>query len=156
MPAWHLSCTGAVALLLVGTAVTGCSRSEAGGAPTGNEPAVVTPVEGSEDLHRIQLTDDAADRIGLTLTTVSTAAKAGPADGAHPASVAAGAVVYDSSGVTWVFVQQEHLTFQRAKVVVSRVVGDTAVLRSGPPVGSQVALVGVAEIKGAEEGVPGE
>jgi len=162
MPVRHLSrsgrlgCCYAVALLLVGTAVTGCARSDAGELPTGDEPAVISPVDGSDELHRIQLTEDAADRIGLTLTTVSTAAKAGPADGARPEAVAAGAIVYDSSGATWVFVQQQHLTFQRAQVVVSRVVGDTAVLRSGPPVGSQVALVGVAEIKGAEEGVPGE
>ena len=152
----QLSRIGAVALLLVSTAVASCSRSVAEEPATAGEPAVVTPVEGSQNLHRIQLTDDAADRIGLTLTTVSAAAKTRPADGAHPAVVAAGAVVYDSSGDTWVFVQQQHLTFQRAQVVVSRVVGNTAVLRSGPPVGSQVALVGVAEIKGAEEGVPGE
>jgi hypothetical protein len=158
MPARHLSYLScyAAALLLAGIAVTGCARSGAGEIATGDEPAVVTPVEGSEDLHRIQLTDDAARRIGLTLTTVSAAAGSGRADGAHPEAVAAGAVVYDSSGVTWVYVQQQYLTFQRAEVVVSRIVGDTAMLRSGPPVGSQVALVGVAEIKGAEEGVPGE
>jgi hypothetical protein len=162
MPVRHLSrsgrlgCCYAGTLLLVGIAVTGCARSDAGEIPTGDEPAVISPVDGSEDLHRIQLTDDAADRIGLTLTTVSAATQPSPADGARPESVAAGAIVYDSSGVTWVFVQQEHLTFQRGRVVVSRVAGDTAILRSGPPVGSQVALVGVAEIKGAEEGVPGE
>jgi hypothetical protein len=156
MPARQLTRTGAVALLLAGIAVTGCARSGAGEIATGDEPAVVTPVEGSENLHLIQLTDDAASRIGLTLTTVSAAAKAGPVDGAHPEAVDAGAIIYDSSGATWVFVQQQHLTFQRAQVVVSRVIGDTAVLRSGPPVGSQVALVGVAEIKGAEDGVPGE
>ena len=152
----RLGCCYSAMLLLVGIGATGCARSDAGEIPTGDEPAVITPVEGSEDLHRIQLTEDAAVRIGLTLTTVSAAARSSPADGAHPESVAAGAIVYDSGGTTWVFVQQEHLTFQRAQVVVSRVVGNTAVLRSGPPVGSQVALVGVAEIKGAEEGVPGE
>ena len=161
MPVWHPhsgyrigGC--AVALLLAGTAVTGCARSSADEVATADEPAVVTPVEGSDDLHRIQLTADAAERIGLTLATVSVAARQSAADGVRPEAVAAGAVVYDSKGVTWVLVQQQHLTFQRARVVVSRVVGDTAVLRSGPPVGSQVALVGVAELKGAEEGVPGE
>ena len=161
MPVRHLHRGGRLgccyaATLLLSIAMAGCARSDAGELPTGDEPAVISPVDGSEDLHRIQLTEDAAGRIGLTLTTVSAASRPSPADGAHPESVAAGAIVYDSSGITWVFVQQEHLTFQRAQVVVSRVVGDTAVLRSGPPVGSQVALVGVAEIKGAEEGVPGE
>lgn len=166
MPARHLSpsglscggisCGGIAALLLISIAATGCSSSGAQEVTTANEPAVVTPVDGSENLHRIQLTDDAADRIGLTLTTVSVASTPSRADGTHPEAVAAGAVVYDSAGATWVFVQQQHLTFQRAQVVVSRVVGDTAVLRSGPPVGSTVALVGVAELKGAEEGVPGE
>lgn len=165
MPARHLSGSGlgccgrlrfggAAALLLVSIAVAGCSSSGAQEATTANEPAVVTPVDGN--LPRIQLTDDAASRIGLTLTTVSAASGPSRADGPQPEAVAAGAVVYDSAGATWVFVQQGHLTFQRARVVVSRVVGDTAMLRSGPPVGAEVALVGVAEIKGAEEGVPGE
>ena len=142
-------------LLLTGIAVAGCSRSGAQEAATQSEPAVVTTVSGSEDQHQIRLTRDGADRIGLTLATVS-AARPSRTDGPNPTSVAAGAVVYDQNGATWVYVQQQPLTFQRAQVILSRVVGDTAMLRSGPPVGTQVALLGVAELKGAEEGVPGE
>jgi len=150
-----LSLSGAVLLLLAGIAVTGCSRSGAQEATSQNEPAVVTTVSGTEDQLQVRLTKDGANRIGLTLATVA-AARPSAADGANPTSVAAGSVMYDQNGGTWVYVQQQPLTFQRAPVVVSRVVGDTAMLRSGPPVGSQVALLGVAELKGAEEGVPGE
>lgn len=147
--------SAAVVLLLTGLVVTGCSRTGAQEATSQNEPAVVTTVSGSEDQLQIRLTEDGASRIGLTLATVS-AATPNATDGPNPTSVAAGAVVYDPNGATWVYVQQQPLTFQRAQVVLSRVAGDTATLRSGPPVGTQVALLGVAELKGAEEGVPGE
>jgi len=150
-----LARSAAVVLLLTGLVVTGCSRSGAQEATSQDEPAVVTTVSGTEDLHQIRLTKDGASRIGLTLATVS-AAMPNAADGPNPTSVAAGAVIYDQNGATWVYVQQQPLTYQRTQVILSRVAGDTATLRSGPPVGTEVALLGVAELKGAEEGVPGE
>jgi hypothetical protein len=71
-------------------------------------------------------------------------------------AVALGAVLYDKDGATWVYVRTAPLTFQRQQVVISRVAGDVAVLRSGPSAGTAVANIGVAELRGAEDGVSGE
>ena len=133
--------------------LAGCARGHAS-EPAGShrEPATVIALDDHSGRHSVQLTEDGASRIGLATDTVR--ATVGP--GLPGLTVAAAAVLYDENGVTWVYVQTAPLTFQRARVAVSRVDGDTAVLRSGPPAGTTVATVGVAELRGVEEGVPGE
>jgi hypothetical protein len=144
----HNRCRIAAFALLVGISVAGCSR-HADDTTAGSEPATVSDVQGSDGLHRITLTEDGASRIGLATAAIgSTAGK--------QLSVASAAVLYDENGATWVYLQTAPRTFQRARVAVLRVSGDVAVLRSGPPAGSVVATLGTAELRGAEEGVPGE
>ena len=63
------------------------------------------------------------------------------------------ALVYDLNGDTWVYVSPEPLTFFRQPVVVEYVEGDVAVLAEGPPVGTEVAVVAVAELYGLDTGV---
>ncbi len=60
------------------------------------------------------------------------------------------AVYYDSKGVAWAYVSTKPLTYERQRVVIERVVGDLAVLSSGPPLGTSVATVGVSLLYGAE------
>jgi hypothetical protein len=141
--------------LLVAVCVTGCTSGRADEPGVADDPASVVAIDGPGAVHRIQLTADAAQRIGLLTETV----RALPVDstnGGSPLGVAASAVVYDETGATWVYVETEPLTFQRVQVVVTRVSADTALLRSGPAVGTQVVTVGVAELRGSEYGVPGE
>jgi hypothetical protein len=140
----------AAALLFAGISVSGCTSGTANSESAGEEPATVTAIEGSAELHQIQLTADAAARIGLTTDTVRTL----PSN--KQLAVALGAVLYDQDGATWVYVRTGTLTFQRQQVAISRVTGDVAVLQSGPAPGTAVANVGVAELRGAEDGVPGE
>jgi len=134
-------------------ALAGCASghaSEPAGFP--REPATVIALDDNSGRHSVRLTEDGASRIGLATDTVRTTVD----NGLPRLTVAAAAVLYDENGVTWVYLQTAPLTFQRARIVVSRVAADVAVLRSGPPVGTTVATVGVAELRGVEEGVPGE
>ncbi len=63
------------------------------------------------------------------------------------------AVLYDTDGKTWVYTNPEPLVFVRHLVSIDYIEGDLAVLLEGPPVGTQVVMVGVAELFGAETGV---
>lgn len=138
-------------VLLAGLGMAGCKSSS----PTEAEAdgaATVTEVPGQDGIHRVELTEDGAERIGL-----QTAVVRGPAAAGQPAlSVPLSAVLYDQSGATWVFVSTGKLAFQRARVSIRAVAGDQALLASGPAVGSAVATIGAAELLGAEDGVPGE
>jgi hypothetical protein len=141
----------AAMVLLAGIGVAGCkSSSSAEGEADG--AATVTDVPGQDGIHRVELTADGAQRIGLQTATVR-----GPAAAGQPAlSVPLSAVLYDQNGATWVFVSTGELAFQRARVSIRTVVGDQALLASGPPAGAAVATLGAAELLGAEDGVPGE
>ena len=59
---------------------------------------------------------------------------------------------YDVHGQTWVYTNLQPLVFVRHRVAIDRVDGDRALLSEGPPPGSKVAAVGVAELVGTEFG----
>src|SRR5262245_50859614 len=61
-----------------------------------------------------------------------------------------GAVYYDAEGTAWVYVTSKPLTFERKRIAIDRVVGDLAVLRDGPQVGTKVVTIGAAMLSGAE------
>lgn len=82
-------------------------------------------------------------RVGATLTLK------GPADGLV---VPWPAVVYDIHGGGWVYEKTGDRSYARRRVVVRYVVGDVAVLASGPPVGTAVVTAGTAELFGTETG----
>ena len=63
------------------------------------------------------------------------------------------AVIYDLHGETWVYTNPEPLVFVRHPIHVDYIEGDLAVLLEGPPAGTEVATVGVAELLGTEFGV---
>lgn len=61
-----------------------------------------------------------------------------------------GAVYYDGQGAPWVYVVAGPLSFERRRVGVERVVGELAVLSSGPEAGTPVVTVGASLLFGAE------
>ena len=110
--------------------------------------AVVTPIEGTE-LSSVQVSSDAAERIGIVLATVER--------GDEPQSqIPYSAVLYDPEGSAWVFVDRGDLTFAREPISVDRIEGEVAYLTEGPPVGTGVVAVGATELYGAEIGVGDE
>ncbi len=60
------------------------------------------------------------------------------------------AIYYEASGAAWVYVSAQPLTYARQRIDLERVVGDVAVLKEGPPVGTQVVIVGAPLLYGAE------
>lgn len=147
------------ALLLAGVGIAFAgTRGVATEVAIGGDPAVVTPIAGAGHLHRIKLDADSAARIGLATGTVGQLPATRPKKGAAQSLsvVPIGAVLYDKDGATWVYAETAPLTFQRKPVTVVSADGNRVVLSSGPAVGSRVATVGAAELRGSEEGVPGE
>ena len=66
--------------------------------------------------------------------------------------VSKSALIVDIYGGTWVYEKVGDHSYARRRVMVDRVVGDTAVLATGPKEGTKVVTDGVAEIHGAEFG----
>ncbi|MBC7815310.1 MAG: HlyD family efflux transporter periplasmic adaptor subunit [Planctomycetaceae bacterium] len=62
------------------------------------------------------------------------------------------AVVQDINGGTWIYERTRPLVFERRRVLVRRVVHETAELSSGPPEGTTVVVAGAQELFGAESG----
>lgn len=108
------------------------------------EPATVEEIKGS-DLSLVELTEDAARRIGLD--TVPTTGRGGRT------VVPESAIWVDVNGDEWVYTNPEALVFVRAQVVVTRYDDGLAYLSDGPAPGTEVASVGVAELIGSEFGI---
>ena len=114
---------------------------------TGESPVKVEKGDAATDLGRLTLTPEAAKRLGIETTSVS------EANG--QAAVPYAAVLYDPQGATWTYTSPSELVFIRSAIDVASIEGDRALLTSGPPVGTKVVTVGVAELYGAETGVGG-
>jgi hypothetical protein len=110
-------------------------------------PAVVEEI-GDGEIARITLTPKAAERLGIETAPVERSE-------AGLTAVPYGAVFYGTSGETWLYVSPEPLVFAREPIVVERIDGENALLTEGPPIGTHVATVGVAELFGTETGIGG-
>jgi hypothetical protein len=109
------------------------------------EPAVVEHLEGAEPT-RITLTAQAAKRIDVQTAEV----KSAEADGASQVIIPFDAVLYDTEGNTWTYINPKPLIFVRHGIVVDHIDGDQAVLSDGPPAGTAVVTVGAQELFGSE------
>ena len=127
--------------------LSACSKPEASAAHT-EHPSQVDKIEGSEH-SRVTLTERAAERIGLETVSV----REQELDGSLRRVVPYSSLIYDPKGGTWVYTSPQPRTFVRQQVEVESIDGDQVLLVDGPPVGTEIASVGVAEIYGAETGV---
>ena len=87
---------------------------------------------------RVTLTEDAAQR--LDIQTVPTQGNAIPY----------AALLYDTEGNTWVYVNPEPFVFLRSPVTVDHIEGSQAFLSKELPSGSVVVTTGAAELFGSE------
>ena len=131
------------ALALAALSVTACAKT-GGEEDLGNRGATLDTVPGS-DTGAVTLTDVAEHRIDLKTAAIEQAASG--------MSIPYAALLYDPEGKTWTFVKIGDRTFQRQPVTVDHIDGDTAFLTEGPKAGSEVVVVGAAELYGVEEGV---
>ena len=128
-----------------------------GGASAPAEPpaATVKAVAGSP-VQQVQLTEHAMRRLGITtqrirMATVTMAGRAGP----HKV-IPYSAVVYDTDGSTWTYLNTAPRTFVRQRITVSAIEGSAAVLTTGPAAGSTVVTAGAPELLGTEYNISGE
>jgi hypothetical protein len=142
----------AVAGLVAGAVVVlaGCGSTTAAETP----PATVTQVAGSQ-IPRLQLTDRAIQRLGIVTRPVAEAPAAAGSTGQRKI-IPYSAVVYDTDGSTWVYVNTAARAYRRQPITVAAIQGDVVVLASGPSVGAAVVTVGAAELLGTEYDISGE
>jgi hypothetical protein len=136
---------------LVATAAIGLAgcQAEASGAEAEEAIAAAASVEPAPDggpavLH---LTEESVVRLGVETTEVT--------GEAGDLGIPYAAVVYDAEGDTWVFVELEPGTYQRAPVTVTSVDGEDVRLSDGPEPGTPVVTVAAAELVGVEAGISG-
>jgi hypothetical protein len=134
-------------ILVAGIMISACS---AGDSAVANkiEPAKVEPIDGSE-FKRVTLTEKAAERLDIQTGLVREEQISGEQRLVLPYD----AVIYGLNGETWVYTNGAPLTYIRAAITVDYIEGDRAVLSEGPPAGTNVVTVGVAELYGTETGV---
>ncbi len=132
-------------VLSAGLLLAGCKEVEEASA-TVHEPATVEEVAGL-DVKRVTFDQAGADRVSLRTATVRKTSRG--------TVVPYAALIYDGQGIPWVYTNPEPLTFQRAKVVVDRIVDDVAWISDGPPPGTRVVTLGATEVYGAELEISG-
>ncbi len=143
---WKFALLISVALpLLAATAAMAAGGGKSIGKPSGVIPATLEHIEGS-DIVKVTLTERAAQRIDLQTGLVQEELVKGSTRMVVPYS----SLIYDPHGRTWIYTSPKPLTFVRTRVEVDFIQGDQVVLKKGPPLGTVVATVGVAELYGTE------
>ena len=142
----HLSVAG----LVIGAAamLAGCATAT----PAETPPAQIKPVAGSQ-IPQLQLTERAVQRLGIVTQPVRPTTTAG-----HAARefIPYSAVVYDTDGSTWTYVNTAARTYERKPITVTEIDGAAALLSAGPAAGTPVVTVGGAELLGTEYDISGE
>lgn len=133
-----------VGLVLIALQLAACGQNAA---PPADEssPATIEHVEGT-DLNRVTLSEAAAKRLDIQTATVQDIDVSGTTRKVIPYA----AVLYDSQGTTWTYINPEPLTFVRHLITVDYIKGEDAFLLGGPASGSAVVTVGAAELFGSE------
>lgn len=109
------------------------------------KPAIVEHLKGPEPA-RVTLTGDAAKRLDIQTAPVTDSQVAGQERKVIPYA----AVLYDTHGAAWTWINPKSLTFVRHPIAIERIDGDKAVLSNGPEPGTLVVTVGAAELFGSE------
>jgi hypothetical protein len=139
------------ALGLITLGASGCS--EAGASNESNaETAVTVESAGEDQPARLTVSERAEERLGLRTEPV----RAISGEPGVTEVVSYSAVVYDADGRSWAYSSPSPRTFVRVPIEITSITGKTVQLKSGPPVGTQVVVVGAPELVGAEAGISGE
>jgi hypothetical protein len=137
------------AAIVAGATAFGIYQGVAGSPPASAEaeaaPAIVEPVKGT-DLARVTLSESAIERLDVRTVPVRKVSVRGRQRSVVPYA----AVLYDTSGHTWVYTSPKARTFVRQRITVESISGNRAVLSAGPASGTRVVTVGVQELYGAE------
>ena len=127
-------------LLAIGT--TGCAKSsEFNSEP----PADAAKVENVKGVEQVTLSPEGVRRLGIETGTIGQS-------GARKV-IPYAAVLYAADGKTFTFVNPKPRVYHEEPIVVDRIDGNRAILKSGPAAGTSVVTVGSAELIGTAHGV---
>lgn len=113
----------------------------------GKSPAEIKRLNGEDGPAQITLSEEAARRLDIQTASVVE----GDVNGAKQKTIPYAALIYDTSGETWVYTNPQPETFIREQIKVDRIDGDKVVLAQGPAAATKVVTVGVAELYGSEQ-----
>jgi hypothetical protein len=113
--------------------------------PAKGGPAKVEAVAGSR-VKRVTLTEKAAQRLDIQIGEIRQ-------DSSGNRIAPSTSVLYDLAGDCWVYINPAPLIYMRQSVMLERITGHDVYLKEGPAIGTQVVVVGVAELYGTEIGV---
>ena len=131
-----------IAVIIVGLQLAACAPK----APAAEKIVPFTlEVDEVSGFNRVILTEAAAERLGVQTSPV---VKHG-----DQLAVPYSAVIYDLHGETWLYISPAPFTFVRETITVDFIDGDMAILSVGPASGTEVAMVGVPELYGADTGI---
>lgn len=118
--------------------------------PVITPPAKVESVLGTKFQH-VTLSAKAAERLGIE--TVLVREEWVVRSGGVRRVVPYASVIYGLQGETWVYISPEPPVFVRYLINIDYIDGGLAILLEGPPPGTSVVTVGVAELYGADTGI---
>jgi hypothetical protein len=142
--------TWCVLVLALGAA--GCSSADA---TNQTQPGPAVRVEAGADASQpatLTVTALAEQRLGIRTEPVRLVGTGSAATLTVPYA----ALVYDAEGRAWAFSAPSPRTYVRVPLGVRSIDDDQVRLTDGPPVGTQVVVVGAPELVGAEAGISGE
>jgi hypothetical protein len=134
--------------------LAGCAAATSSEAADNSGDAAKVESIGDTTHMRVTLAQAAADRLAIRTTVVgeTRVASSGRKQVARKV-IPYAAVLYDVNGDAWVYTVPEPLVYVRHRITIDHVDGDRAVLSDGPPKGTVIVAVGVAELYGIEVGV---
>jgi hypothetical protein len=141
----HINRSLVAMAVIAGLQLTACQKH--GASHHAEHPAEVKKIEGT-DLSTVTLTEKAMQRLDVKTDQVR---EASVKRSTSPRPVVPySSLIYDQKGQTWVYTSPQPRTFVRHKIDVDYIDGDVVILKDGPPAGTVVASVAVAELYGAE------
>ena len=138
------TCLGLARVALLAAMLSSCADAASDKYVVQNDPGHVEPIPGS-DVGLVTLEDGAAERLQIRTTEVVAAGR--------QLVVPSEAVFVDTSGVWWVFTSPEPNHFVRVEIDLLRQQDGRAFLAFGPAPGTEVVIVGVAQLFGVEKSI---
>jgi hypothetical protein len=140
------------ALALITFGASGCSEAGASNEPPTTDTAVTVESAGEDEPARLTVSERGVERLGLRTEPV----RAVSGQRGVTEAVSYSAIIYDADGKSWAYSSPSPRTYIRVPLEINSITGKTVLLKSGPPVGTQVVVVGAPELVGAEAGISGE
>lgn len=138
-------------LVVVAAALAGCGPKD--DSPNAYTPATLVPLPsatatlpGFGHVRQVRLTPLAEQRVRVRMVTAAPG-------GGGATQVPITAVIFDPEGVPWVYVPDGGHAYTRHAITIAQYLGETVDLSAGPQAGTQVVVVGAAELLGTEYGV---